>query len=94
MTTPLHNCYICVEGLDQSHACSLVDSSVAMSPCDPKLVDSAGFLVADPVPSILPSLPQDSSNSTCLAVGLSISFHQLLDEASMMTVMLGSCLKV
>jgi hypothetical protein len=44
MKTKLHNCYICAEGLGQSHACSLVGGSDSVSPCGPGLVDSVGFL--------------------------------------------------
>ena len=46
-------------------------------------------------PSILPPpLPQDSQNSIqCLAAGLNIFFHHLLDGASQRTVTLGFCLQ-
>ena len=42
-----------------------------------------------------PTIPQDSLSSAIvrLAVGLCICFHQLLDEASQKTVMLGSWLQ-
>ena len=60
------------------------------------LVDSVGFLVVllTPLaPTILPPpLLQDSANSKYLAMGLCISFHHLLGEASLMTIMLGSWL--
>lgn len=45
MKTSLHNCYICVEGLGR-----LVGSSVAVSSCGLRLVDSLGFLVASLTP--------------------------------------------
>lgn len=41
----LHNCNIYSEGLAQSHAGSLIFGSVAMSPYEPRLVGSVGFLV-------------------------------------------------
>jgi hypothetical protein len=44
METKLHNCNLCAEGLGQSHADSLVGCSVSVSPCEPRLVDSVGFL--------------------------------------------------
>jgi hypothetical protein len=99
MKTKLHISYICVGGLNASHAFSLVGGSVSVSPCGPRSVDSVGFLVVSLTslaPSILhPSLPQDSlSSAYCLAVGLCICFHQFLGEASLMTVMIGSCLQV
>ena len=43
--TKLHNCYICAEGLGLFHACSLLGSSVSVSPYGSSLVDSVGFLV-------------------------------------------------
>ena len=61
--------------------------------------DFVGFLVMSLTalaPTIfLPPLLQDSTSSTeCLTVGLCICFHQLLGEASLMMIMLGSCLQV
>jgi hypothetical protein len=50
MKTKLHNCNICAEGLYQSHACSLVGSSVSVSPYGPKLVDSLCFLMVSLAP--------------------------------------------
>ena len=90
MKTQLHICYICAEGLGPSHARSLVGSSVSVVPYGTRLVDSLGFLVVSMTllsPSVLLTiLPQDSPNYTyCFAVGLSISFYQLLGEASLMT---------
>lgn len=93
MTTQIHNCTYVHMGLDLPHACSLDDSSVFVSPYVSRLVDSVGFLVADLVGSFNSSSLPQSWSSASLAVGLSISFHPLLDEASMMTFMLGSCLK-
>ena len=61
-----------------------------MSPYEPRLVNFVDLCdVLVPMAStILPSsLVQDSSSLTyCLAVGLCISFHHLLDEVSMMTI--------
>lgn len=57
-----------------------------MSPYEPRLVDSIGFLVAFLTPltptTIPPHVLQDSPNSTCLAGGFCICFHQFVDEAS------------
>jgi hypothetical protein len=36
---------ICAEGLGRSYAGSLVDSSVSVSPYEPRLVDSVDFLL-------------------------------------------------
>lgn len=47
------------EGLGQTHASSLVDGSVFVSFCEPRLVDSVSFLVVSLtplVPRILPLL--------------------------------------
>ena len=68
MKAKLHDCYTHVEGLGQSHVCSLVGDSVSESTHGLRLVDSVGFLV---VPLTLlaltvlpPPLPQDSPSST------------------------------
>jgi hypothetical protein len=54
------------------------------------LVDSMNHFLWYPV--ALPSLPQDSpSYALCLAVGLCICSHKLLDETSLMTIMLSIC---
>lgn len=45
MKATLHDCYICVEGLG-----SLVGSSVSVSSCGLRLVDSLHFLVASLTP--------------------------------------------
>lgn len=45
MKTSLHNCYICVEGLGR-----LVGSSVSVSSCGLRLVDSLGFLMVSLAP--------------------------------------------
>lgn len=93
------HCYLCVEGLGQSHACSLVGSSESVSPYVTMLVVSVGLLVVTLIP-LAPtnhSLPllQDSPVSTSyLAVGHCLRFHQLLGEATQMKVMLGSYLQV
>lgn len=60
------------------------------------LVGSVGFLVVSltPLPPTV-LLPQDSPcSASCLAVGLCIRFHQLLDEASLRIIMLGSYIHV
>ena len=56
MTIKLHNCYIYAEGLGQSHAGSLIDSSVSVSSYEPRLLDSVGFLVM-PLTSLALSSP-------------------------------------
>lgn len=70
----MHSCSICLEGLGQSHALSLVVSSVYVL----RLIDSVDFLVVflKPwTPTILPSsLLQDSQNQImfdcgCVCVG-------------------------
>ena len=56
MKTKLHNCYMCEEGLGQSHACSLLGSSDSVSPYGSMVVDSEGFLeisLNHKVPTIL-----------------------------------------
>jgi len=53
----LHNCYICTEDLDPSHACSLVGGLVSVSPYGPRLVDSVGFLAMSLIPLALSNLP-------------------------------------
>jgi hypothetical protein len=68
METKLHNCYICTEVLGQANACSLVGSSLSLSPYCPRFTDSVGPLVVSltPVaPTILPSpSPQDCPSSS------------------------------
>jgi hypothetical protein len=91
MKTKPHICYICAEDLGLSRGCSLLTGSVSVSPYEPRLVDSVGFLalsLTSLAPLILlPHLPQDSLSSTYyLAVGLCICFHLLLVETSDMTV--------
>ena len=68
MKTKLYNCDICVQGLGQSHAGSLVGGgSVSVSPYGPKLVDSVDFLMVFLIrlaPKILPpSFLKDSPSS-------------------------------
>jgi hypothetical protein len=87
MKTKLYICCKCVGGLGPTHACSLVGGSVSVSPQGLRLLDSVGLLVmslTSPALSILsPTLPHDSlSSAWCLAVGLCICLHPLLDEAS------------
>lgn len=77
----------------------LFGSSVSVSPCRPRLVDSVDFLVVfltSMAPLILsPPLPHDSpSFAQCVAVGLCICFYQLLGEASQMSVRLGAFLEL
>jgi hypothetical protein len=96
MKIKLHTCYIYVGGLGPAHEYSLVGSLVSVSSHRSRLVYSVDLLVVSLTslaPSTLPpppTLPQDSPSSTyCLVVGLCFCFHQLLDEASQKTVMLG-----
>ena len=96
--TQLHNCSICAEDLSLFYACFLIGSSVSKNHYGPRLVDSVGFLVVSLTP-LAPSilLPLSSVSSKLhliLCCGFCISFHQLLGEASLMTVMLGSYLQV
>jgi hypothetical protein len=77
---------------------SMVGGSVSVSPHEPKLVDSVGLLEVSLTPltdSILyATLPQVSLRSTwCLAVDLCTCLYSLLDEASQLAVVLGSCLQ-
>lgn len=75
MKTQLHGCYICAEDLGLSHACSLVDNSVSVSP---RLSWFCKFLVRSLIPlapSILPPLlPQDSPRFC--NVWLGVFLHQ------------------
>jgi hypothetical protein len=76
---------------------SFVGCSASVSSYESRLVGSLGLLVAlltPSTPSVLRlTLSQDfPSSAWCLAVGLYICFHQLLDEAFQMIVMLGSCI--
>lgn len=48
--TKLHSCNIHAEGLGQSQADSLVVGALLVSPCELKLVSSAGFLVVPLTP--------------------------------------------
>jgi hypothetical protein len=67
MMTKLHKCYIHVEGLLLSYACSLLGGSVSVISYGPRLFDSVGFLVVALTSlgvSLLPSpLPDDSLSS-------------------------------
>ena len=87
----LDNCNIYAENLGLAHACALVGGSVSMSLYEPRLVDSVSFFVVSLTllaPTILPSSLLHSSPRSvqCLAVDLCLCFHQLLDEASLMTI--------
>lgn len=70
--------------------------SQSVSPYDPRLADSVGFLVVSlsPLaPTILyPPLLQDSLSygKRLFPVGLCICFHRLLDEASQMAIRIGT----
>ena len=80
------------------HLWSLVGGLVSENPQRSRLIDSLGLPVeflSSSGPSILPLtlLYASPSHRQCLAVGLCISFSQLLDEASQKTVMLGSSLQ-
>jgi hypothetical protein len=96
MEIMLYICYIYVKGLGPAHAQSLVVVSVSVSPHGLRLAYSVGLLVLFSIPPassvFLLTFAQDSlSSAYCLAVSLCICFHQLLDEASQETAMLGSC---
>lgn len=54
MKAKLYIYYICAEGLDPSHAYSLVGSSVPVSSIVPRLFDIVGFLVVSLI-SLAPS---------------------------------------
>jgi hypothetical protein len=58
MKNKLGNHYICAEDLDLSHTYCPIDSSISVGPCEPRLVDSVGFLVVS-----LNSLPPSSPSS-------------------------------
>ena len=95
MKSYLDNSYVYSEGLGQSHAGSLVRSLVLKTQYRPRIVDFVGVPVifCTPLaPSVLsPFLPQDSLSFTeCFVVGLCISFHLLLGETSLITVLLHS----
>ena len=100
--TILHNCNICAGGLGKLCEGFLVCSSVSVSNYGPKLIDSVGFLVVSLTPlaptilfsffALFVRIPQAPPN--CLAVGFCICFHQRLGEASLMTVELGTSLRV
>lgn len=54
------SCHICVENIDMSNACSVMDSSVSMSPYRPRLVNSVSSGALDPSGSfniLPPSFP-------------------------------------
>ena len=63
------------------------------------LIDSAGighvvsFTPLTPTVFLLSLLWDSLSSASCLAVDLCMCSHQLLDEASLMLIMLGSCLQ-
>lgn len=63
MKTKPYICYICVGGLDPSPACSVVGSSVSMSPYKPGFIDSVGFLMVSPLSIFLSLLLLDSPSS-------------------------------
>lgn len=66
------------------HKYSLVGSSFSMRPYRLRLVDAIGFLMVLLSPMFISSsLPSTGFPKLCLmlAVGVQVSFHQLLDEA-------------
>jgi hypothetical protein len=80
-----------MQSLGKIHAGPLIVGSVSVNPCEFRFVDFVCFPVLC-LTILAPLLPQDSlSFSLCLAVGLCICFHQLLDGASMTVIMSGSC---
>ena len=94
MKTEMHNCYICAEALVPSRECSLFDGSVSGL-----LWAQVSFLVVSLTlwlfQSFLPALPQDFPK-LCLMFGCGslYLFPTVVDEASQMTVMLGTYLQV
>jgi hypothetical protein len=85
MKTKLQTCYICVESLGLSHACSLIGGSVSVSSYGPRLVDSVGLLVVPLTPlapEIFPPLfhmiPQALPN-VWLWVSASVSIRSWVD---------------
>jgi hypothetical protein len=73
MKTMVSICYVCVRGLDLSHACSFVGGSVSVNPYVFMLVDAVGFpvlfliLLAHLI--LLPALPQGSPSCLMFAYG-------------------------
>jgi hypothetical protein len=99
MKTKLHNSYISADDLHQSHIGLLVADSVSVIPNGTRKVISVGILCWCWPPQITtfspPTLLLDALNSTWyFTVLLCISFHQLLDEACLIRVVLGTCLQV
>jgi hypothetical protein len=63
--TKVHCCNIYAESLRQSHAGFLVVHSVSMIPYEPRLVDSAGFLVVSLMPLAEVSPPHPTPALFC-----------------------------
>ena len=68
--------------------------SVSVSFCEARLFDSVDFVVMIlmlwPLKSVLPLFQDSSSTAYYLTLGLCIYFYHLLDEASLMTIGLGT----
>ena len=100
MKTQLQNCYLCTEGLGTFHTCSLVGSSVSVSPYGARLVDSVRFScgILDHFGSCNSSLPHPSIGRPKLhSIFGWWSLYQLptiAGEAPLMRFMLGSYLQV
>jgi hypothetical protein len=96
--TKIHNCNICAEGLGQSCEDTLAGFSVFVNSYGSRFVDSVGFLVY-PWPLwllysfllLFHRIPHAPPNVWLWA---SECLHQLQVETSLMTVMLGYCLKI
>ena len=72
------------------NAASLIVGSISVNLYEPRIVGSVGLLVVPLIPLALtilhPPLPYDSwSSAQWFTMGLCICFHQLLDEASLMS---------
>ena len=83
-------------GLNPDHACCLVGGSVCVTPLSPRIVGSVDLMLSLTLYSLSPIthyFTRHPDLRLTLAAGLCICFHQLLDEASQMIVMLGSCLQ-
>ena len=79
------------------HECSLVGSSISVSSCGPRLVDSVGFFFPEPFGSFSHSSPFSERFSMfhlMCGCGSLHPFHELLSQSSQRAVLLGPCLQV
>ena len=84
---------MCAQDLAQTHAGSMVAASVSVSPYEPCSVDSVGCVPPmSSIPLAATVLPSSSSlSSDCGSLHL---LHQLLGEASLVTIGLGTDLSI